>query len=174
MPNCKAFGLQSVQLGQQRQRKRVAVGEAEYFLVLLPGEPPTTEVLTAFLRTEVAKRQYAQRRRPAGVGPPLHTRQLTARDSDQRLGWEARQVLLTQPAIERREAFVRVDKDRQVGCRSVAHLLAGRLDGSGEGLWRERCCPSIDADRAPTGLLCMTCPCLHEGGLPYSTLPREP
>jgi hypothetical protein len=114
MANRKAFGLQPVQVGEQRQRQRVAVREAEGLGLQRLRHSTTRQVVTALLGTEIAKRQHLEYSGPAGIGAPLHAVQLSAGDHDQRLSREARQVLLAEPAIEGLQPFVGVDEDRDV------------------------------------------------------------
>jgi hypothetical protein len=90
------------QVGHQRKRQRMAVGEVEDGLVLLGRHRAPQQVAAAFLGAEVAQRQRPQQALPARVHLPRHTRSLAPREDHDATVGQLRQKRLAQPAVQRR------------------------------------------------------------------------
>jgi hypothetical protein len=101
------------EVGHQRQGQGVAVGEVEHAVDLRRGHAPPLQEDAAVRRGEVAQRQDAHHRLPAGVGAPRRGRRLAAGQNHKHAGGQRRQELLAQPAVDGRQQLVGIHQQQQ-------------------------------------------------------------
>jgi hypothetical protein len=120
-------------LGHERQRQRMAVGEAQDRLALIRGHAALRQILPALVGTEIAQRQHAHDGLPARIGPPAGRRRVAAGQHHQHVLRQLRQELLAQPIVQWGQQLVSVHQDH------LTALPAGqRRRGGLAGAERER------------------------------------
>ena len=117
----------------------------------------------------------ARERRPCDVGPPCRRRVVAAGNDDETARGELREQRVTQPVIERRQQFVRVDEQHAAGRPSFDHgrqvrvLDAERLAQREQESRRRRLdVAAVDAHHRAAGLVGHARELLEQRGLPHA------
>jgi hypothetical protein len=127
-------------IGDERQRERMSMREAEHRLVLRFRDAPLEQERPTLLRPQIPKRNDASQRAPGDVGSPRRVRRVPARNNHDASIGQLREDCLAQPRVEGRELFVRVDQ--QHGWRAVRDLVERSLV-----LNSPRCCQRAQKTR---------------------------
>ena len=104
-------------LGEQPQRERMAVGDADEAVAHLLRDPGAREQLARLLRPQVAHRDDAQELAPAGVAPPRLARRLAAGDHDERRRGQPGHEALAQPVLQRGRGLEGVEQEHDPPAR---------------------------------------------------------
>ena len=128
-------------LGEQPQRERMAVGDADEAFPHLLRDPGAREQLARLLRAQVAHRDDAQELAPAGVAPPCLARRLAAGDHDERRRGEIGHEALAQPVLQRGRGLEGVEQEHDPparGERAGDRRRAGHAERGREGRLESR------------------------------------
>jgi hypothetical protein len=145
-------------VGDQRERQRVAVGEPQRGGGRGVRDPAGPQVRGDVVRVEVAQGDLAQLLLPAGVGAPGVGRRQPAAEDDDRPGRHRRQDLGAEAVVERGEQLGGVEEHHPVRSGGLVHGLGQALRGEVERA-------DVEQHRCPAGGQRLTGEAAEERGL---------
>src|SRR5262245_10827479 len=100
----------------------MSMREFQDALLVVGGKPTFVQEGSAFLLTQVAKRNDPYKILPPGVALPGYIRRVASCQHGQNCIWELRQKGCAQPAIERSENLISIDQDHGPLRRSIQQV----------------------------------------------------